>query len=282
MDLALKAIDHKNYTDFANYLESVSGIALSLGKEYLLEMRLRPLFRQLNIHSMQDMITRAKSDRRVLALMIDALTTNETSWFRDRYPFSHLQKIIFPALIKQGASRINCWSAACSSGQEPYSIAMVFEEMRRNFPCTTSLNILATEISDSMLEEAKKGCYSERAIARGLSEDLKNRYLQPCSNSWQVVPKVRQGIRFQKFNLVHGQELASLGQFDVIFCRNVLIYFTTQVKTRVLTRLASSLKTGGYLMLGSSEYVSLDLPYFITEKLSPGFVFRRTAVPVKR
>jgi len=281
-DLALKPIHHKDYLDFTGYLESVSGIALGLGKEYLLEMRLRPLFQLLNISSLHGLIEQTKSDKHLLALMIDALTTNETSWFRDQYPYEHLQKRIFPALIAGGTSRINCWSAACSSGQEPYSMAMAFEEMRRGCFGPADLRILATEISESMIKEAAEACYSERSISRGLSDELKNRYMQPCNNGWQVIPAVRGKVRFKKFNLVHGTELSTLGHFDIILCRNVLIYFTVEVRIAVLTRLASLLNQGGYLILGASEYVAIDQPYFTTEKLFPGFIFSRTAIPVTR
>jgi len=278
----LKLIDRKSYIDFSDFLESATGIALGAGKEYLLEMRLRPLLQRLpDVNSLRDLMVRAKTDRSVHARMIDALTTNETSWFRDRYPYEYLQNIIFPALIKKGTTHIKCWSAACSSGQEPYSIAMSFEEMRRHTTDTLRLGILATEISDTMLEEASKGCYSERSVARGLASELKSRYLLPCTNGWQVIPTVRGHVEFRKFNLVYGKELASFDSFDVIFCRNVLIYFTAEVKASVLTRLAKTLKTDGYLILGASEYVSNGLPYFKSEKIPSGFVYRRTSVAVK-
>jgi len=271
----LKSIDHRDYAAFADYLESVSGIALGPGKEYLLDMRLRPLLQSMKIDSMQQLISRAKAERRVQNQIISALTTNETSWFRDRYPFEQLQNLIFPQLVKSGSSSISFWSAACSSGQEPYSVAMAFAEARQRLSRLAGIRILATEISDVMLEEARKGWYTSRSISRGLSEPLKKRYLQSCDNGWQIVPEIREQVQFRKFNLVHGTELQTLGRFDIIFCRNVLIYFTAEVKAIVLARLATVLKPGGYLVLGASEYLPKDQSFFIPEKLPLGFVFRR-------
>ncbi len=230
-----------------------SAIVLGPGKEYLVEARLLPLARGAGARDVQDYVTtlqrqpNADQSRRV----VDALTTNETSWFRDSEPFNALKSVLLPELMKvRTADRcIRIWSAACSSGQEPYGLAITAHEQLR--PVGWRAEILATDISDEMLERSRTGRYSQLEMNRGMPASQLVRYFQRQGTQWQVSPEIQAMVTFRKGNLA--MPFGPIGPFDIVFLRNVLIYFDTATKKAILQRVRSVLRPGGYLVLGSAE-----------------------------
>ena len=257
-------------TDELNYIrklvEERSGISLSPDKAYLIESRLRKLLKEEQLHNLENLVGQLKW-RRFVELhekVVDALTTNETSFFRDNTPFETLRNEILPAIIRANTTskRINIWSAACSSGQEPYSILMI---LREHFPSLKDweINILATDLSNNILEKAREGYYTDFELGRGLPDNLK-KYFDPVRKGWQFKPEMRQAVTFEQLNLIDSWPL--LQDMDLILMRNVLIYFQPAVKESILQKTASVLRPEGYLILGQSEtLVQLDTPFSQTK-----------------
>ena len=210
--------------------------------------------------------------------VVEAMTTNETFWFRDNHPFRILSEHIIPEYIKRKQRSLRVWSAACSTGQEPYSISMTAQEfLTRNPGSTVDVQIVATDISPSVLNEAKTGYYDAMAVARGLPPDTRARYFKQDSNHWEERWQVREDIR-RRVRFTHGNLLASysaLGRFDVIFCRNVLIYFSSESKIDIISRMADILNPGGYLFLGASEAITQYSDAFDMVRCSPGVVYQK-------
>lgn len=265
-----------HYDEFRHYLEDTCGIVLGENKEYLVSSRLGRIMREKDLADLGALLEQLKgfSGNTLKQQIIDAMTTNETLWFRDNHPYDILNKVIFPDL-QGNMGGIRIWSAACSSGQEPYSISMVAEEynsahLTQKIP---RLEILATDLSSSILDAAKQGVYEELALNRGLSDQRRQRHFQPLTDKqWQVKPAVKSRVRFQSLNLLESYQ--SLGKFDVIFCRNVLIYFSADVKQDILRRMHACLKPGGYLFLGGSEALSGLNDLFTMQHCRPGIVYR--------
>ena len=210
--------------------------------------------------------------------VIEAMTTNETFWFRDRHPFSILEETVLPALAERRQRTPRIWSAACSTGQEPYSISMIVQQYLSRRPGTLSdVQIVATDISTAVLDEARAGYYDPMQLARGLPEDMKQRYFRRdkahWEERWQVVDEIRRRVRFTLANLQ--ASYASLGKFDVIFCRNVLIYFSSDSKKDILARMADALNPQGYLFLGASESISQYSDAFDMVRCARGVVYRK-------
>jgi chemotaxis protein methyltransferase CheR len=184
------------------------------------------------------------------------MTTNETSWFRDVQPFETLQQVVLPEMEKLRGSPLRIWSSACSSGQEPYTISMILSEYCRKTTASrlAASQIIATDISASMLRQAKQAQYENVALGRGLSDERRQQFFKREGESWRVVDEVRNRVSFREQNLLQG--FSTLGKFDIIFCRNVLIYFSAERKQDILQRMALSLNRGGYLFLGASETIS--------------------------
>ncbi|WP_369070059.1 CheR family methyltransferase [Kineococcus terrestris] len=230
-----------------------SAIVLERGKEYLVESRLVPLARAAGAADVSAYVdgVRLRPDRRAQTAIVEALTTNETSWYRDGAPFQAFATSVVPALKQARASTrsLRIWSAACSTGQEPYSLAIsladsvVAEGWRAE--------IVATDLSTEVLEKAKAGRYSQLEVNRGLPAPLLVRHFTRVGTQWQVNDDIRRLVRFSQLNLTSPYTL--LGQFDVVFLRNVLIYFDLQTKRDILTRVRRVLKPGGYLFLGGAE-----------------------------
>jgi len=206
--------------------------------------------------------------------VVDAMTTNETLWFRDTHPFRILEEIILPELLDNRTTAIKLWSAACSTGQEPYSISMIFDEYKRKHPAARStLNIVATDISPTVLAAAKKAEYEMLAIGRGLSKERVDKYfIKSANDSWKVKPEFTKAVSFRSLNLMDSYQV--LGKFDIVFCRNVLIYFSAEAKKDILSRLHGSLKPGGYLVLGASESLSGLPDKFDMVHCRPGIIYR--------
>ncbi len=278
--MSLSSIKPAEYEDFRRFLEEACGILLGENKHYLVQSRLGKLARE-NGGGLADLVSKLRIERQGGALrerVIEAMTTNETFWFRDKHPFSILEKTVLPALSEGRTRNVRIWSAACSSGQEPYSISMVAQEyMTRNAGALSDVQIMATDISTAILEEAKAACYDRMQLARGLPEEMKQRYFERDTGHWEerwhVKNEIRRRVRFSIVNLQGSY--ASLGKLDVIFCRNVLIYFSGESKKDIIARMANALNPGGYLFLGASESISQHSDAFEMVRCSSGVVYRK-------
>ena len=232
-----------------------TGIVLTPEKRYLVETRLDPVMRHFQIASLSAVAARLRQGDRELELaVIDAMTTNETLFFRDRLPFEMFQNIIMPQLIaaRRQAGKIRIWCAACSSGQEPYSLSMILDDMRAQLAGIV-VEIVATDISRKVLQQAQEGIFSQFEVQRGLPIKLLLKHFTQVSPRWHINKALGERIRFKAQNLL--LPFRALGTFDLIFCRNVLIYFDEATKRDVLGRLAEVMAPDSYLMLGGAETV---------------------------
>lgn len=269
-------LSHQEYEDFRQFLEKASGIVLGENKHYLLTSRLSKLMREYSIESFRELLQSIQSPRnsKLREAVINAMTTNETLWFRDGYPFEMLKKTILPELSPKRPPQLKIWSAASSSGQEAYSINMTILEYLASNPGALSSNvqIIGTDISSSILAEAKAGAYDKLALIRGISEERKKRFFTPKGEQWEIRPEVKKGISFRELNLANS--FTGLGQFDLVFCRNVLIYFSTDLKTDILNRIAKTMNKGAYLFLGGSESPTSYTDAFEMVRTPQGVVYR--------
>lgn len=238
----------------AALLKQRSGLILGSDKTYLIESRLAPVARREGYANVAALLTalRTKRDEKLIYTVTDAMTTNETFFFRDKTPFDQFKSDVLPALAKARSGDIKIWCAACSTGQEPYSLAMMMEESRGQFP-RVNLDILATDISERCLEKAQAGLYTQFEVQRGLPIQMMVKHFEKIDEMWRISPKIRQAVRYKKLNLL--DDLRSVGRQDVIYCRNVLIYFDIETKKRVLEQMATLLADDGYLFLGAAETV---------------------------
>jgi chemotaxis protein methyltransferase CheR len=242
-------------TFLATMLKTRSGLILGSDKNYLIESRLSPIARREGFANVGALLNalRTRRDEKLMTLVTDSMTTNETFFFRDKTPFDQFKAEILPALAKSRLTgEIKVWSAASSTGQEPYSLAMMMEELRATYP-RLNLNIIATDISDRCLEKANSGLYTQFEVQRGLPVQMLVRNFEKVDEMWRISPKIRSSVRFKKFNLL--DDLRAIGNQDVIFCRNVLIYFDVETKKRILENMAALLPDDGYLFLGAAETV---------------------------
>lgn len=242
----------ENFTYVAHLVKQRSAINLPAGKEYLVESRLSPLARRSGL-TVDEYVGshRRRASAIETELIVEALTTNETSWFRDLQPFQALKNHIVPELVQAGVGQISplkVWSGACSTGQEPYSIAMTLKEC---LPAGRRAEIIATDLSNEVLDRAKQGVYSQLEVNRGLPATQLVQHFTRQGASWAISPELRSMVRFSKHNLLDSPPLG--GPFDIIFLRNVLIYFEIDVKQDILRRLRSVLRPGGFLVLGAAE-----------------------------
>jgi chemotaxis protein methyltransferase CheR len=269
-------ISSEDYERFRVFLEKACGIVLGDNKQYLIASRLNPLLTQYHLPSLQALIERLHSNRdaRLYESIVDAMTTNETLWFRDSFPFEIMKQVILPEHHKARTNGVRIWSAACSSGQEPYSLSITIEEYLRANPGALSggAQITATDLSPSMLEQARAGVYDTAAMVRGISEERKRLFFSPRGERWAVRDEFKRRINFREINLLASYE--PLGRFHVIFCRNVLIYFSSDLKRDILTRLAAALLPGGYLFLGAAEAITGYSDAFEMLRLPQGIVYR--------
>ncbi len=259
------AITAKEFQMMKDFLKTHSGIALGDGKEYLLESRLTTLMVQNGCETFAELHRKLQAGAGPLRnKVIDAMTTNETLWFRDDSFFSTIEKDIVPWLIKRAATRkVRIWSAACSTGQEPYSIAMLIDSAlgRTRSVSPSRFEILATDLSPSAMFMAVSARYSQLALSRGMRPEFKTRYFHSNGLAFELDQKIRAMVTFKQFNLMDSYSL--LGRFDIILCRNVLIYFSDELKKNIYGKLSGSLLPDGMLSLGSSES-----PRGITDALS--------------
>jgi chemotaxis protein methyltransferase CheR len=246
-------------TDFefiCQILRERSGLVLTNDKAYLLESRLLPVARKWKLATFDDLVRviRSKMDEAVIRDVVEAMTTNESFFFRDTKPFEQFKQVVLPAMLKnRAASRvIRIWSAACSSGQEPYSLAMILSEMANELN-GWKIEIVGSDLSTEILGRAKEGIYSQFEVQRGLPITLLVKYFAQVGDRWQINAKIRSMVQYREFNLLH--DPAPLGRFDVVFCRNVLIYFDQPTKSRVLNSIAKVMPEDGFLFLGGAETV---------------------------
>ncbi len=258
---------------FSNYIYTISGIRIDAAKTYLLETRLAKLLESNNCASYGALYQAARSDRskELEKLIIDAITTNETLFFRDASPFELLKNKIIPEVIDQqakksspgGAIPIRIWSAACSTGQEVISIAITLKELLGSLN-PYAVRLLGTDLSDEAIQKASRGVYNKFEIERGLSRERLQRYFTAQGESWKIKDEIRSMASFQKLNLM--QPFQNLGKFDLIFCRNVAIYFTSDDRKNLFDRIASVLNPGGFLIIGATESLTGICPQWIAKR----------------
>jgi chemotaxis protein methyltransferase CheR len=245
-----------DYDYLRRFLKERSGLVLAADKQYLVESRLLPVARRHGFNGLSELVLRLNGPgAQGLAIeAVEAMMTNESFFFRDKIPFEHLRSTMLPTLIAARAAqrRIRIWCSACSTGQEPYSIAMCLKEIA---PLVAGfrIDIVATDTSTAVLEKAQSGIYSQFEVQRGLPIHLLIKYFAQVGETWQVAPEIRAMVQFKPFNLLN--DLASLGTFDIVFCRNVLIYFDQPTKIGVLERMSRVVQRDGYLVLGAAETV---------------------------
>jgi chemotaxis protein methyltransferase CheR len=244
-----------DYEYLRKLLKDHSGLDLSADKQYLIESRLLPLSRKSGLPGISELVQKMKAGSPALiAQVVEAMTTNETFFFRDKVPFEHFRDSIMPEIIKARAARksIRIWCAAGSTGQEPYSLAMCLKEMSAAL-AGWRVEIIATDLSQEVLEKSKAGVYSQFEVQRGLPIQLLVKHFKQNGELWQISPEIRAMVQHRQLNLLH--DFSSLGTFDVIFCRNVLIYFDQDTKINIFGRLARIMEADGFLVLGAAETV---------------------------
>ena len=245
-----------DYEYLRKLLKERSGLDLSADKQYLVESRLVPLARRVGLTDIPELVKKIKGGGAdaLITEVVEVMTTNETFFFRDKIPFDHMRETILPALMQARANRraLRIWSAACSTGQEPYSIAMLLKEADKML-AGWRIEIVATDLSQSVLEKSKAGLFSQFEVQRGLPIQMLIKHFMQVGELWQLNADIRGMVQHRQLNLL--QDFSQLGTFDVIFCRNVLIYFDQDTKAAIFERLAKQLEPDGVLMLGAAESV---------------------------
>jgi chemotaxis protein methyltransferase CheR len=244
-----------DYEFLRKFLKERSGLDLSPDKQYLVESRLIPLARRAGLPGIAEIVQKIKSGSEpLISDVVEAMTTNETFFFRDKIPFENLRETILPMMLQARASRraLRIWCAASSTGQEPYSIAMCLKEMGATL-AGWRIEIIGTDISQQVLEKSRSGIYSQFEVQRGLPIQLLVKYFKQIGEMWQINADIRSMIQYRPLNLL--QDFAHMGKFDLIFCRNVLIYFDQDMKSSIFGRLAKTMEPDGFLALGAAETV---------------------------
>ena len=256
----------------AQYIHEVSGIFLDQSKSYLLETRLSSVAEANGCKSYQELYSKAKGDpaKKIERSIIDAISTNETLFFRDKGPFELLQHKILPEIIDARTpaspnmkTTIRIWSAAASTGQELYSIAITIRELIGDLS-KYNISLLGTDISDAAISQASYGKYNKFEIERGLDRRVLQKYFKLFGDSWKINDEIRSMVNFRKMNLM--QPFTALGKFDIIFCRNVAIYFTMQDRQKLFNKVADTLTDDGFLVIGSTESLTGVCPRFVPKR----------------
>ena len=245
-----------DYDYLRRLLKTRSGLVLSSEKHYLVESRLLPVARRAGLFNLTSLVAKlhGPDSESLIVEVVEAMTTNESFFFRDKIPFDHFRETIMPTLLTARAAsrRIRIWCAAAATGQEPYSLAIALKEMGKDLR-GWRIEIVATDLSTEVLEKAKSGIYSQFEVQRGLPVMMLIKYFAQIGETWQIVPELRSMVKFMPLNLL--DNFAHLGRFDVVLCRNVLIYFDQATKIGVLERIADVTERDGFLMLGGAETV---------------------------
>ncbi|MGD0333440.1 MAG: protein-glutamate O-methyltransferase CheR [Xanthobacteraceae bacterium] len=244
-----------DYDFFRKCLKERSGLVLSADKQYLVESRLLPVARKAGLGSLGGLVAALKrGNDALMTTVVEAMMTNESFFFRDKLPFENFRSTVLPALTaaRRSSRAIRIWCAAAATGQEPYSLAMLLKEMQRDL-AGWRIDVIATDLSNEVLEKARQGIYSQFEVQRGLPIQLLIKYFTQIGDMWQIAPDIRSMVKYQQLNLL--SDFSHLGTFDLIFCRNVLIYFDQETKINLLNRLARVIAGDGYLVLGAAETV---------------------------
>ncbi len=245
-----------DYAFLQTMLKTRSGLVLAADKGYLIESRLMPIARQFGCASLSELVSRLRGPgaQAEVQAVVEAMTTNESFFFRDKLPFDGFQSAVLPALLRQTppGQTIRIWCAAASSGQEPYSLAMLLSENAQTV-MGRRIEIIATDISQPILERAREGIYTQFEVQRGLPVQYLAKYFTKIDDRWQISSQIRRMVTFKYTNLL--DNFSQLGIFDVVFCRNVLIYFDVGTKRDVLERMAAIMRPQGVLVLGGAETV---------------------------
>lgn len=245
-----------DYDFLRTFLKGRSGLVLSNDKQYLIESRLGPIARKLGLNGISDLVQKLKAPGADgLAVQVtEAMTTNESFFFRDKTPFDHFKDVMMPALLKARAGKrhVRIWCAAASTGQEPYSLAMILKEMAAQI-AGWRIEIIGTDLSNEVLEKARSGSYTQFEVQRGLPIQYLLKYFQQNGDVWTIAPEIRSMVQYKPLNLL--QDFSALGQFDIVYCRNVLIYFDQPTKIDIMNRIARLLAPDGYFLLGAAETV---------------------------
>ncbi len=246
----------EEFNVLSEVLKQRSGLTLTEDKGYLLESRLTPVLRKRDFKTLGDLVAAVKrgDDESLLVEVTEVMTTNESFFFRDTRPFDQFKDILLPTMMQNRASRkiVRIWSAACSNGQEPYSLAMILREQAAKLE-GWRIEIIATDLSTGVLAKARAGIYSQFEVQRGLPIQFLVKYFQETGQGWEIDSSIRAMVQFKEFNLL--ENMASLGNFDIVFCRNVLIYFDQPTKSDVLQRICQQMSEDGMLCLGGAETV---------------------------
>ncbi|MEO6863879.1 MAG: protein-glutamate O-methyltransferase CheR [Gemmatimonadaceae bacterium] len=258
-------ITPEDYSYLSALLRTKSGLALGAGKEYLLESRLPPVAKAYGFASVNELVTtlRAGPHQELIKAVCDAMTTGETFFFRDTVPFDLLRTMILPEVAdrcRRAGRALRIWSAASSTGQEAYSVAMLLTDLGVQLS-GVRVDLVATDFAVHALNRARRGVFTQIEVQRGLPERYLRQYFINTPDGYRLADEIRRRVAFRELNLL--ESFRSLGQFDVILCRNVLIYFDTLTKKDVLDRLSSALTPGGYLFLGATETA-----FGLTERLA--------------
>lgn len=244
----------QSFEALCEFLKRSSGLVMEQSKRYLVESRVMPIVRRERLSGLDELVALLQKGQspKLAKDVIEAMTINETYFFRDKTPFDQFRQVMLPKLIaqRQNEKRLRIWSAAASTGQEAYSLGMILEENAAKL-AGWKIEIVGTDLSDGVLEKARKGVYSQFEVQRGLPTPMLLRHFNQIGDSWQISEQMRQKVQFRQLNLL--QDFNSLGKFDIIFCRNVLIYFDTARKQDILTRMSRILAPDGFLLLGASE-----------------------------
>ncbi|RMG50482.1 MAG: protein-glutamate O-methyltransferase CheR [Gammaproteobacteria bacterium] len=273
--MSTQQLNAAEYEQFKEFLEKSCGLVLGDNKHYLVTSRLTGLLDEYRVGSVGELIKLlvSRPPMGMKERIIEAMTTNETFWFRDGFPFDILKNRLYPEL-DQGR-QIKIWSAACSTGQEAYSISMTAEEYRAANPgkLRGDVRIVGTDISPAVVKQAQQGRYDHLAMTRGLSPERKQKFFRQIDEkTWEVIPQIKTRASFRTLNLL--ESYRALGKFDIVFCRNVLIYFSAENKKDIINRIAEVLNPRGYLFLGASESITSYSDAFEMIRCNPGVLYR--------
>ncbi len=245
-----------DYEFLRSFLKERSGLVLSNDKQYLIESRLMPVARSEGLDTISALVAKLRTPAGRIAgeAVVEAMTTNESFFFRDKTPFEHFSNVMLPDLLesRKAQRRIRIWCAAASTGQEPYSLAMILKDMGLKVS-SIRFEILGTDISREVLERAKEGSYSQFEVQRGLPIQMLLNHFTQKGETWEISPAIKQMVQYRPLNLL--DSYAALGQFDIVFIRNVLIYFEQAAKVEILERVAKQMSPDGYMVLGAAETV---------------------------
>lgn len=271
----MSVLPDADFVFIAREVKARSGLVLDAEQAYLIETRLSPIARREGLGSVAELAAaaRLRRDERLIWQITDALLTSETSFFRDRAPFTTLREQIIPELLrKRGGEKLRIWCAAASTGQEPFSIAMMLDEMRAEGR-GGDIEIIATDISERVLEKARAGLYSQFEVQRGLPITTLLRHFEKAGELWRIADRIRAMVRFQRFNLLDDPK--PLGRFDIVLCRNVLHYFDPPTKQATLEKIAAQMSDDGILLLGAGEATANVTEAFVPSPYGAGFHARR-------